>query len=187
MSIRFLTYTVVVALVAPLAFAELAFSQEDPPSEKPEAELGDILDDPTEGEMPRVSGQEAATGVEVQINQIDVSKFPQVGIFATVLRDAAPVPGLVEQDKVGARVRRSVRRLWFDLASGWTPMLISSGNSGVVGSIDSASKTCQVFPGTYTLDVGDQLIGNIEVAPNEEVSVNVKSAGDVPATAESLK
>ncbi len=98
MSIRLLTCTLALAVVAPLTFGDLASSQGDPPSEKPARKLGDILDDPTEGQIPRVTGREAAKGVEVQINQIDASKFPQVGIFATVLREGEPVPGLAYKD-----------------------------------------------------------------------------------------
>jgi VWFA-related protein len=47
---------------------------------------------------PRVTGQEKAAGAEVQINQIDASQFPKVSIFATVLKDGEPVPGLSAGD-----------------------------------------------------------------------------------------
>ncbi len=51
------------------------------------------------------TGQDAATtrrvttpGAQVQINQIETSQFPKVVIFATVLKDNMPVPGLTAQD-----------------------------------------------------------------------------------------
>jgi VWFA-related protein len=47
---------------------------------------------------PRVTGQESAAGAEVRINQIDTFEFPKVTIFATVLKDGAPVPGLTDRD-----------------------------------------------------------------------------------------
>jgi VWFA-related protein len=47
---------------------------------------------------PRVTGQEKAVGAQVQINQIDSSQFPKVSIFATVLKDGGPVPGLSASD-----------------------------------------------------------------------------------------
>jgi VWFA-related protein len=47
---------------------------------------------------PRVTGQEKAVGAQVQINQIDTSQFPKVSIFATVLKDGEPVPGLSAGD-----------------------------------------------------------------------------------------
>jgi VWFA-related protein len=47
---------------------------------------------------PRVTGQEKAAGAQVQINQIDTSQFPKVSIFATVLKDGEPVPGLSASD-----------------------------------------------------------------------------------------
>ena len=47
---------------------------------------------------PRVTGQEKAAGAHVQINQIDTSQFPKVSIFATVLKDGEPVPGLSATD-----------------------------------------------------------------------------------------
>ncbi|MCI0563674.1 MAG: VWA domain-containing protein [Nitrososphaera sp.] len=37
-------------------------------------------------------------GAQVQINQIETSQFPKVVIFATVLKDDVPVPGLIDQD-----------------------------------------------------------------------------------------
>lgn len=37
-------------------------------------------------------------GAQVQINQIETSQFPKVVIFATVLKDDVPVPGLTDQD-----------------------------------------------------------------------------------------
>jgi VWFA-related protein len=50
-------------------------------------------------------GQDAPTtrrvttaGAQVQINQIEISEFPKVVIFATVLKDDVPVPGLTAQD-----------------------------------------------------------------------------------------
>ena len=46
----------------------------------------------------RVTGQEKAAGAQVQINQIDSSQFPKVSIFATVLKDGEPVPGLSASD-----------------------------------------------------------------------------------------
>ncbi|NWG75826.1 MAG: VWA domain-containing protein, partial [Rubrivivax sp.] len=39
-----------------------------------------------------------APGVQVQINQIETSQFPEVVVFATVSKDGAPVPGLTEKD-----------------------------------------------------------------------------------------
>ncbi len=39
-----------------------------------------------------------AVGAQVQINQIETSQFPKVVIFATVLKDDVPVPGLTAQD-----------------------------------------------------------------------------------------
>jgi VWFA-related protein len=47
---------------------------------------------------PRVTGEQAAAGAQVQLNQIDTSEFPKVTIFATVLRDGAPVPDLSSSD-----------------------------------------------------------------------------------------
>jgi VWFA-related protein len=47
---------------------------------------------------PRVTGEQAAAGAQVQLNQIDTSEFPKVTIFATVLKDGAPVPGLSSSD-----------------------------------------------------------------------------------------
>jgi VWFA-related protein len=47
---------------------------------------------------PRVTGQESAAEAQVQINQIDTSQFPMVSIFATVLKDGEPVPGLSASD-----------------------------------------------------------------------------------------
>jgi Ca-activated chloride channel family protein len=38
------------------------------------------------------------SGAKVQINQIETSQFPKVVIFATVLKDGVPLPGLTEQD-----------------------------------------------------------------------------------------
>jgi VWFA-related protein len=46
----------------------------------------------------RVTGEQAAAGAQVQLNQIDTSEFPKVTIFATVLKDGAPVPGLTSGD-----------------------------------------------------------------------------------------
>lgn len=46
----------------------------------------------------RVTGERAAAGAEVRINQIDTSEFPKVTIFATILKDGAPVPGLGASD-----------------------------------------------------------------------------------------
>ncbi|HEV8718961.1 MAG TPA: VWA domain-containing protein [Candidatus Binatia bacterium] len=37
-------------------------------------------------------------GAQVQINQVETSQFPKVVIFATVLKDGAPVPGLTGKD-----------------------------------------------------------------------------------------
>jgi VWFA-related protein len=52
-----------------------------------------------QGESPaRVTGQEKAAGAEVQINQIDSLQFPKVSIFAIVLKDGEPVPGLSASD-----------------------------------------------------------------------------------------
>jgi VWFA-related protein len=42
----------------------------------------------------RVTGEQAAAGAQVQLNQLDTSEFPKVTIFATVLKDGVPVPGL---------------------------------------------------------------------------------------------
>jgi hypothetical protein len=42
----------------------------------------------------RVTGQEKATGAQVQLNQIDTSEFPKVTIFATVLKDGVPLQDL---------------------------------------------------------------------------------------------
>lgn len=42
----------------------------------------------------RVTGEQAAAGAQVQLNQIDTSEFPKVTIFATVLKDGVPLPGL---------------------------------------------------------------------------------------------
>jgi VWFA-related protein len=47
-----------------------------------------ILD--AEEPSPRVTG----AGAQVQLNQVDTSEFPKVAIFATVLKDGVPVPGL---------------------------------------------------------------------------------------------
>jgi VWFA-related protein len=47
---------------------------------------------------PRVTGEQFAAGAQVQINQIDTFEFPKVTIFATVLKDGAPVPGLTDKD-----------------------------------------------------------------------------------------
>ena len=38
------------------------------------------------------------SGGQVQINQIETSQFPKVVVFATVLKDGVPVPGLTAQD-----------------------------------------------------------------------------------------
>lgn len=46
----------------------------------------------------RLTGQEKAAGAQVQINQIDTSQFPKVTIFATVLKDGTPAPGLAASD-----------------------------------------------------------------------------------------
>jgi VWFA-related protein len=47
---------------------------------------------------PRVTGEQSAAGAEVRINQIDTFEFPKVTIFATVLKEGAPVPGLTDKD-----------------------------------------------------------------------------------------
>lgn len=47
---------------------------------------------------PRVTGEQAAAGAEVRINQIDTSEFPEVTIFAAILKEGAPVPGLGASD-----------------------------------------------------------------------------------------
>jgi VWFA-related protein len=46
----------------------------------------------------RVTGQGAAAGAEVVVNQIDSGRFPQVTVFATVLRAGEPVKGLTAAD-----------------------------------------------------------------------------------------
>lgn len=46
----------------------------------------------------RVDGQSAAAGAEIIINQIDVSQYPKVTIFSTILRDGRPVPNLTSAD-----------------------------------------------------------------------------------------
>ena len=46
----------------------------------------------------RVTGEQAAAGAQVQLNQIDTSEFPKVTIFATVLKDGVPLPGLGSGD-----------------------------------------------------------------------------------------
>jgi len=49
-----------------------------------------------EAEEPsrRITGEQAAAGAQIQLNQIDTSEFPKVTIFATVLKDGVPLPGL---------------------------------------------------------------------------------------------
>lgn len=46
---------------------------------------------------PRVNTP-GTPGTQVQLNQIETSQFPRVVIFATVLKDGAPVPGLTDKD-----------------------------------------------------------------------------------------
>jgi VWFA-related protein len=46
----------------------------------------------------RVTGEQAAAGAQVQLNQIDTSEFPKVTIFATVLKDGVPLPDLDSRD-----------------------------------------------------------------------------------------
>lgn len=46
----------------------------------------------------RVSGQENAKGASIVINQIDTSAYPKVTVFATVLKDGAPLRGLTAAD-----------------------------------------------------------------------------------------
>ena len=46
----------------------------------------------------RVTGQDAAQGAEVVLNQIDSARFPKVTLFATVLREGKPVRGLAAAD-----------------------------------------------------------------------------------------
>jgi len=43
-------------------------------------------------------GRNAAEGNNLIINQIDTSGFPKVSIFATVLEDGQPKPGLTATD-----------------------------------------------------------------------------------------
>ena len=47
---------------------------------------------------PRVNTQNSAAGAEVLLNQVDTSGYPKVSIFATVLRDGAPVDKLTASD-----------------------------------------------------------------------------------------
>jgi hypothetical protein len=43
---------------------------------------------------PRLSGQEGAVGAQVILNEVNTDQYPQVRIFATVLKDGAPLKGL---------------------------------------------------------------------------------------------
>jgi len=47
---------------------------------------------------PRVTGEQAAAGAQVQLNQIDTSEFPKVTIFATILKEGVPLTGLGSGD-----------------------------------------------------------------------------------------
>jgi len=78
MRIRSQPYTLAVSSIALLALARLALSQDVPTTRR-----------------LTVPGAE---GAQVQINQIETSQFPKVVIFATVLKDNTPVPGLTDKD-----------------------------------------------------------------------------------------
>src|SRR5438105_2662657 len=55
-------------------------------------------DQPQAPASRRVTGQEAAAGSQVLINEINTEQFPKVRIFATVLKDGTPVKGLSASD-----------------------------------------------------------------------------------------
>lgn len=78
MRVQAQNYRLAVSCVALLALAGLATSQDEPKTRRLTA--------------PGVEG------AQVQINQIETSQFPKVVIFATVLKDNAPVPGLTDTD-----------------------------------------------------------------------------------------
>jgi VWFA-related protein len=47
---------------------------------------------------PRITGQEGAAGAQMIINEVNTDQYPQVRIFATVLKDGAPLKGLSAAD-----------------------------------------------------------------------------------------
>jgi VWFA-related protein len=47
---------------------------------------------------PRLTGQEGAVGAQVILNEVNTDQYPQVHIFATVLKDGAPLKGLGASD-----------------------------------------------------------------------------------------
>ena len=49
-------------------------------------------------ETPRVEGQDVAQGAEVVLNEVNSDAYPAVTVFATVVRDGAPVTGLAASD-----------------------------------------------------------------------------------------
>ena len=53
---------------------------------------------PADGQDEPVTRRVMSPGTQVQINQIETSQFPKVVIFATVLEDSEPVPGLTNKD-----------------------------------------------------------------------------------------
>ena len=53
---------------------------------------------PAQETAPRVDGRADAEGARVIINEVNDAEHPQVRIFATVLRDGEPVPGLGAED-----------------------------------------------------------------------------------------
>ena len=49
-------------------------------------------------ETPRVTGQEAAAEAAIILNEVNIDNYPDVRIFATVLRDGQPLTGLTAAD-----------------------------------------------------------------------------------------
>ena len=49
-------------------------------------------------EAPRVDGQNDASGTTILLNELNSSAYPDMQIFATVLRDSTPVTGLTADD-----------------------------------------------------------------------------------------
>jgi VWFA-related protein len=47
---------------------------------------------------PRVTGQGEAAGSQILINEVNISQFPRVQIFTTVLKEGAPLKGLTASD-----------------------------------------------------------------------------------------
>ena len=66
-------------------------------------------------ETPRVTGQEAAAEATIILNEVNIDNYPDVRIFATVLRDGQPLTGLrgplEDRDEIGCHWATRSRRV----------------------------------------------------------------------------